>query len=88
LVADDGHPILRFVAAFVEGGYQGMMDEAAREKSRLEQSSRLALLSTDVPPTDLVTVYLQDDNNEHRLGIFCALIPNEGVEESISRPTP
>lgn len=64
-----------------------MTEEAARQKSRLQQSSHIAFLSTDVPPTDLVSVYLQDDTDEHRLGIFCALIPNEGVQESLGRPT-
>ncbi len=63
-----------------------MSQETARDKERLLQAQRIAAFSANLPLHDLLTVYLKDDNDEHRRGMFCALIPNALVEKSLSRP--
>lgn len=63
-----------------------MSHDSAIDKARLEQAGILTLLSADFQPLELITVYRKDDADEHRRGIFCALIPNDRVEESLRRP--
>jgi hypothetical protein len=64
-----------------------MSQELANDKARLEQANILALLLANLPLHDLVTVYLRDDTDDHRRGMFCGLIPNASVEECLRRPT-
>jgi hypothetical protein len=63
-----------------------MIQDIAKDKERLLQAQRLAEFSANLPLHDLLTVYLRDDNDEHRRGKFCALIPNARAEESLCRP--
>jgi hypothetical protein len=63
-----------------------MNQELARDAERLLQAQRFAAFSANLPLHDLLTVYLKDDNDEHRCGMFCALIPNARVDKSLSRP--
>ena len=64
-----------------------MSNDIAKDKLRLEQTSILANLSSDFALHDLVTVYLRDDVDDHRRGMFCALIPTSGIEEALQSPT-
>jgi hypothetical protein len=64
-----------------------MSDAIARDKLRLEQASILANLSAEFALHELVTVYLRDDVDDHRRGMFCSLIPTSSVEEALQSPT-
>ena len=62
-----------------------MTIEADRE--RLTQSKLLARLSQSIPMTEMVTLYLSDQDEDHNHGIYCALIPTAQIEQSLSNPT-
>src|SRR5262245_11249010 len=56
------------------------------DANRLRQAARIARLSTDISMTDMVTVYLSHSGSEHNHGIYCALIPNNMVEQCLEHP--
>jgi hypothetical protein len=63
-----------------------MSQDITNDKERLLQAKPIAELSSQLPLHDLLTVYLEDDHDEHRRGVYCALIPNARAEESLRRP--
>ncbi|MFN0021819.1 MAG: hypothetical protein ACKVP0_26535 [Pirellulaceae bacterium] len=63
-----------------------MSQDIAKEKARLSQSTFFTQMSRELPLYDLLTVYLKDDSDDRRRGVFCALIPNAKVEHSLERP--
>lgn len=62
-----------------------MNGECGQERDRLLQTKLLAWLSRDFQLTDMVTVYWSDRTDEHNYAIYCALIPTEEIERSLSR---
>ncbi|MCX7021382.1 MAG: hypothetical protein NTW26_03715 [bacterium] len=61
----------------------GKMSTKAEESRRLSQVDLLRSLQRDIQLTEMVTVYLSDVNELHDRLIYCALIPNEQMEESL-----
>jgi len=55
--------------------------EADRE--RLGQSKMLAWLKRDLPMMEMATVYLSDRGDYHNHALFCALIPDARIEQSL-----
>ena len=62
-----------------------MTGECQQERERLSQDKLLVWLSRDFQLTDMVTVYWSDRTDEHNYAIYCALIPSEEIESSLSR---
>jgi hypothetical protein len=61
-----------------------MSPDIDNEKQRLAQDSFLKIINSQIRPTEMVTVYLDDTTDSHSVGIYCALIPNDQVERSIN----
>ena len=57
---------------------------AAAERERLSQAELLARLRRDIPLTEMVTVYQTRNHDKSDHGIYCALVPNAKLEESLS----
>lgn len=57
------------------------------DKERLSQARTLAWLRRDLDPTEMVTVYLTDDQGPHSHGIYCALIPTDRIEHTLASPS-
>lgn len=55
------------------------------EKKRLSQEHTLALLAGHYGANDFVTVYLSDREGAKNHGIYCALVPSNIVDETLSR---
>lgn len=62
-----------------------MTTNIEEEKQRLSQAGFLSWLTKETRPTDMLTVYLNDVTKKHNRGIFCALIPNEGIKRSLDK---
>jgi len=56
------------------------------DRKRLSQSKMLQLLLRDIKPTEMVDVYLSDRDDPHDYLIYCALIPTDKIEHSMSNP--
>jgi hypothetical protein len=57
------------------------------ERDRLSQAGLLTWLNRDMQPSEMVTVYLSDDRDDHNRAIYCALIPTDQIEERLGYPT-
>jgi hypothetical protein len=55
-------------------------------RSQLSQSKMLERVRRNFQLTDMVTVYLSDDQGSHDHGIYCALIPSDQSELVLSNP--
>ena len=55
------------------------------DADRLKQGKLIASLTRDMPITEMVTVYLSENKNQHNRGTYCALIPSAKIEESLNR---
>lgn len=58
-----------------------------KEKQRLAQGEFLKWVTRPISPAEMMTVYLDDKAEDHDIGIYCALIPNDHVERSLSDST-
>lgn len=54
------------------------------EKERLTQTKMLEWIKRTPQLTEMVTVYLSDDQTPHHHGIYCALIPSDQIERVLS----
>lgn len=54
------------------------------DRKRLSQAERLERLQRDLKMTEMVTVYLSDDQESHDYGIYCALIPADQIDQVLS----
>ena len=54
------------------------------DRKRLSQAKRLEWLQRDLKMTEMVTVYLSDDQESHDYGIYCALIPADQIDQVFS----
>ncbi len=57
------------------------------DRERLSQAKTLELLRRDPPLEELVTVYQSDADSFHKTYIYCALIPNDQIELTLSDPS-
>jgi len=57
------------------------------EKARLSQDELFKELTGPLQATEMVTVYLSDDEGPKNHGIYCALVPTVDIEDSLSSPT-
>jgi hypothetical protein len=57
------------------------------DRDRLSQTKMLESLQRDPQMTDMLTVYLSDTKDLHSYFIYCALIPSDQIEQSLSSPT-
>jgi hypothetical protein len=64
-----------------------MSFDKEKETQRLAQGEFLEWIGRPILPTEIVTVYLDDETDDHNVGIYCALIPNERIERSLSDPS-
>ena len=64
-----------------------MSNELDKEVNRLSQAQRLDRLKREVSATEMIVVYFSEHQPRHRIGIHCALIPSEKLEECLARPT-
>lgn len=55
-----------------------------REQSRLAQGRFIEWISRDIRPTEMVTVYLSDHADDHDVGLYCCLVPNDAIERSLN----
>ena len=53
---------------------------------RLSQAEILTKLRKDLDLTEMLTVYLSDSNEFHNYGSYCALIPSNQIEQTLSSP--
>ncbi|MFZ5812067.1 MAG: hypothetical protein ACOY4F_08505 [Thermodesulfobacteriota bacterium] len=56
-----------------------------KDKIRLLQHNTLSWLKNKMQPTEMITAYLDDNTNSHSHGIFCALIPSNQINSSLSQ---
>lgn len=54
------------------------------DSDRLSQAKMLNGLKREQQLTEMVIVYLSDDQNSHHYGIYCALIPSDQIERALS----
>lgn len=64
-----------------------MSFDIEKEKQRLAQGEFLKWVNRPISPAEMMTVYLDDKADDHNIGIYCALIPNDHVELSLSDST-
>ena len=57
------------------------------DRKRLSQAKMLDWLRRDLKMTEMVTVYLSDHRESHNYGIYCALIPLDGIDQVFSSPS-
>ena len=57
------------------------------DRERLSQTRMLEWLQRDLKMTEMVTVYLSDHRESHNYGIYCALIPLDGIDQVFSSPS-
>lgn len=57
------------------------------DRERLSQAKTLELLRRDIPLEELVTVYQSDVDSFHKTYIYCALIPTDQIELTLSDPS-
>lgn len=61
--------------------------DVEKEKHRLAQDKFLKWIRGPISPTEMVTAYLDDKTDDHNIGVYCALIPNDQIERSLSDPS-
>ena len=61
-----------------------MKIEIDKEKRRLAQIKFLEWFNREIRPAEMLTVYLDDKADDHNIGVYSALIPNDQVERSLS----
>ncbi len=54
------------------------------DRKRLSQAERLEWLKRDLKMTEMVTVSFSDIDESHNYGIYCALIPLDGIDQVLS----
>lgn len=64
-----------------------MSFDIEKERQRLAQDKFLEWVHHQIRPTEMVTVYLKDETDDHNIGIYCALIPNDQIERSLNDPS-
>lgn len=57
------------------------------DRERLSQAKMLERLRCNPQLSEMVTVYQLDGNGFHKHGIYCALIPNDQIEKTLSEPS-
>jgi len=60
-----------------------MKFDVERERQRLAQQKFLEWIKCPIRPSEMLTVYLNDKANDHNVGIYCALIPEDHIEHSL-----
>ena len=55
-----------------------------QDQNRLSQKSFLTKILGALPTQELLTVYLSEDSDQTRRGVFCALVPRERVASSLT----
>ncbi len=56
-----------------------MSSNITDERTRLSQASRIQSIQRELRITDMVSVYLHDENDRGTVGFYCALIPSVNV---------
>lgn len=64
-----------------------MSIEIEKEKQRLSQNKFLEWVNRQIHPTEMLTVYLDDKTDDHDIGVYCALVPNDQIERSLNDPS-
>jgi len=58
--------------------------DVEKEKLRLSQDKFIDWVMRPIRPTEMLTVYLSDHEDKgHSIGIYCCLVPNEGIGRSL-----
>ncbi len=57
------------------------------DRDRLSQTKMLKRLQRKPQMTDMITVYMSDTKDLHSYYIYCALIPSDQIERSLSNPS-
>lgn len=65
-------------------GDRRMSISIEKEKHRLAQDKFLKWLNRQIRATEMVTVYQNDETDDHNIRINCALIPNDSIERSLN----
>lgn len=60
-----------------------MSIDIEKEKLRLAQGKFIEWVMRPIRPSEMVTVYLSDHADDHDVGIYCCLIPNDAIERSL-----
>ena len=60
-----------------------MSIDVEKEKQRLSQRHFLDWIKQDIRPSEMLTVYLSKHTKNENIGIYCALIPNDQIENSL-----
>lgn len=61
-----------------------MSFDGEKERERLSQNKFIEWVMRPIRPSEMVTVYLSDHaSDDHDIGIFCCLIPNDNIERSL-----
>jgi len=60
---------------------------AESENARLSQDELFKELTRPLQATEMVTVYLSDNDGPKNHGIYCALVPTADIEKSLSSPS-
>lgn len=64
-----------------------MSNDPEKEKRRLAQSEFIEWINRPFSPSDMMTVYLDKDHAGSDIGLYCALIPNVAIEDSLKEMT-
>ena len=58
-----------------------------KEKQRLSQTKFIEWVMRSIRPSEIVTVYLSDHADDHDIGIYCCLVPNDAIGRSLDDPS-
>ena len=62
-----------------------MILDADYERDRLGQSRLLEVVTRQVSPAEMLIVYANESGEYSNCGFYCALIPNDHIEDSLKK---
>jgi hypothetical protein len=60
-----------------------MSFDVKKERQRLSQTRFIEWVMRPIRPSEMVTVYLSDHVDDHDIGIYCCLVPNDAIGRSL-----
>ena len=60
-----------------------MSFDVEKERRRLAQKEFIEWVMRPIRPSEMVTVYLSDHVDDHDIGIYCCLVPNDAIDRSL-----
>lgn len=60
-----------------------MNPDVNEEKQRLSQNKFIEWVMKPIRPSEMVTVYLSDHADDHDIGLYCCLVPNDAIGRSL-----